>query len=74
MMDSQFPQNFQDQDSYLLFQVPTQQNEEPTDLEKSVEAMIQSQIDFTQSINRLEVQMSQLANKKNDRNKRTLPN
>ena len=60
-MDSQFSQNFQIQDPYSIFQVP-QQEEELTDLEKSLESMIQSLKDYVQSqndsFNRLEVQMS----------------
>ena len=74
MIDSQFLENFQDQDSYSSFQVLPHQNKEQIDLEKSVEAMIQSQIDFTQSINKLKAQTSQLVNTRNDRNEKTLPN
>ena len=39
MMDSQFSQNFQNQDPYSIFQVP-QQEEELTNLDKSMESMI----------------------------------
>ena len=45
MMDSQFSQNFQIQNPYSIFQVP-QQEEELTDLEKSIESIIQSQKDY----------------------------
>ena len=61
MMDSIFLQNFQIWDPYSIFQVPPQQ-EEPVDLEMSMKNLIQSGIDFTQSINRLEAQMSHLIN------------
>ena len=74
MMDSQFPQNFQDQNSYSLFQVPPQRNKEPMDLKNSIEAMIQPQNDFNQFINRAELEMSQLLDTMNDRNEKTLPN
>ena len=47
MKDSQAHQNFQIQDPYFIFQVP-QQHKEPTDLEKSVESMIQSQNNYIQ--------------------------
>jgi len=67
MMDSQSHQNFQIQDPYSMFQV-AQQEEEPTDLGKSMEPMIQSQND---SFNMLEVLMSQLNN--TSRVKKTLP-
>ena len=40
MLDSQSHQDFQIQDPYSIFQVP-QQEEEPTDLGKSMESMIQ---------------------------------
>jgi len=74
--DSQFPQDFQIQDPYSIFQV-SQQEEELTDLEKSMECMIQSQKDYIQSqngsFNRLEAQMSHLINRVNDKNEETLP-
>ena len=61
MKDSRAHQNFQIQYPYFIFQV-SQQQEEPTDLEKSMKFMIQSQNDYIQtqadclqSINRLEV-------------------
>ena len=57
MMDSQFPQDIKIQDPYSMFQVP-QQEEEPTNLEKSMEPMIQSQND---SFNRLEALNSSLS-------------
>ena len=53
-----FPHNFHNQDSCSLFQVLPQQEEEPIDLENSIEVMIQSQNDFNQSINRAEIEMS----------------
>ena len=40
----------------------------------SIQAMIQSQNTFTQSINKLKAQMSQLVNTIDDRNDETLPN
>ena len=40
----------------------------------SMENLIQSENDFTQSINRLEAQMSRLINIGKDRNEKTLPN
>ena len=55
-MDSQFQQNFQNQILYSPFQ------EEPTDLEKSMEDIIQPQNFVTQSIDRLEAEISQLVN------------
>ena len=58
----------------LLFLSPTATIEEPIDLEKSNEGTIQSQNSFTQSINWLKVQISQLVNTINDMNKETLPN
>jgi len=64
-MDSQFQQNLQNQLSYSPFQ------EEPTDLEKSMEDIIQIQNFVTQSIDRLEAQMSQLIN--TYRKEETLP-
>ena len=62
MIHSQFPHNFQDQDSNSLFQVTPQQEDESIDLENSIKAMIQSQNDFNQSINREKIEMSQLFN------------
>ena len=59
MVDLQFSQNFQNQPSYSPFQVPPHQNEEPSDLEKSIEALIQAQNIFHQDIKRLEVQINQ---------------
>ena len=56
MIDSQFPQDSQIQDSYSMFQVP--QQEEPMDSERSMENLIQSENKFFQSIIRLEAQMS----------------
>ena len=53
-MDSLLPQNFQIQDPDSFFQVP-QQQKEPIDLEKSIEALIQCQNDFNQSINTQEL-------------------
>ena len=64
LMDSQFQQSFQNQPSYSPFQ------EEPNDLEKSMKDMIQIQNFVTQSIKRLEAQMSKLVN--TDRNEKTL--
>ena len=58
MMDSQSHKNFQIQDPHSIFQV-SQQEEDHSDLGKSMEPMIQSQND---SINKLEVLMSQLNN------------
>ena len=62
-----------------MFQV-SQQEEEPIDFKKRIENMIQYQNDFiqsnldcTQSINRLEAQMSYLINTNNDRNEETVP-
>ena len=52
MIDSQFPQDLQIQDPYSIFQVP--QQEEPMDLDKSMENMIQFENDFLQFINKLE--------------------
>jgi len=72
MTDLILSQNFQIKDPYSIFQVPPQQ-EKPIDLEKSMKNLIQSQIDFTQSIDRLEVQMSHLVNIINVRNEVTLP-
>ena len=54
----------------LLFPSLIQQ-EEPTNLEKSMKYMIQSQNDFTQYIDRLEEKMNQLIN--TYRNEKTLP-
>ena len=59
-MDSIIPQNFQIQDPNSIFQVPPQQ-EEPSDLKKSMEYMNQNETSFIQSINRLEAKFSQLA-------------
>jgi len=70
-MDSQSPQNFQNHDPYSLFQVPPQQEEELIDLKMSMKALIQIQNTFSQDINRLEAQISQVAN--TYRNKKTLP-
>ena len=64
-------QNSQIQDPYSIFQVP--QQEEPTDLEMSIKNLILSGNNFTQSINRLEVQMSHLINTVKDKNEETLP-
>ena len=46
MMHSQFSQDSQIQDPYYIFQVPQQGL---TNLEKSMESMIQSQKDYIQS-------------------------
>jgi len=72
MMNSQFPQDFQIQDPYSIFQVS--QQEEPIDLDRSMKNLTKSENDFLQSINRLEAQMSRLINIVKDRNKETLPN
>ena len=68
------------QDPYSNFQIQPQQ-EEPVDLEKNMEFMIQSQNDCIQSqtdclksLNRLEAKVSHLVNTINDRNEETLPN
>jgi len=71
MMDSQFPQTFQIHNLNSLFQVQPQQEEEPIDLEKSIEALIQIQNTFNQDFNRLKAQISQVAN--TYRNEKTLP-
>ena len=64
------------QNPYSIFQVP-QQQEEPINLEKSIESMIQFQNNYIQSqndsFNRLEAQMGHLINTINDRNKKNLP-
>ena len=73
MMDSQFPQDFQIQDPYFIFQVP-QQEEEPMDLDRSMKNLIQSENYFSQSLNRLKALMSRLINIVKNRNKKTLPN
>ena len=63
MLDSQFHQDFQIQDAYSIFQVPQQ---EPTNLKKSMEFMIQSQNNNIQSqndsFNRIEAKINQLVN------------
>ena len=69
--DSSFSQNSQIQDLYSIFQVPPQQ-EELSDLEKSMEYLIQSQNSLNQSINMLEAQVSRLINT-NDKKEETLP-
>ena len=61
LKDSKSRQNFQIKDSYSIFQVPPQE-EEPTDLDRSMKNMIQSENYFSQSLNRLEAQMSRLIN------------
>ena len=71
--DSILPNNSQIQDPYSNFQVQPQQ-EEPIDLEKSTEDLIQSGNNVTQSINRLEAKVGHLVNTINDRNEETLPN
>jgi len=73
MMNSQFPQDFQIQDPYSIFQVP-QKEEEPMDLNRSMKNLIQFENNFFQSINKLEAQMSHLINILKDRNEETLPN
>jgi len=79
MKDSQPPQNFQIQDPYSMFLVP-QQEEKPIDFEKRIENMIQyqnnfiqSNLDCTQSINRLDAQKGHLVNTINDKTEETLP-
>ena len=76
MLDSQSHQDFQIQYPYSIFQVP-QQQEESTDLEKSIESMIQFQNDYilsqNDSFNRLTAQMGHLVNTINVRNEKTLP-
>jgi len=72
-MNSQFQQVSLIQDPYSMFQV-SQQEEEPMDSNRSMENLIQSENKFCQSINRLEVQMSNYINTKKDRNEETLPN
>jgi len=74
------PTKFSNQDPYTIFQVP-QQQEVPTNLEKSIKFMIwyqndyiQSQNDCLQSIDRLKEKMSHLVKTINDRNEKTLPN
>ena len=56
-----------------MFQVP-QQEDEPMDTDKSMKNLIQSENDFSKSVNRLEAQMSRLINIVKDRNEKTLPN
>ena len=80
MKDSESHQNFQIQEPYSIFQVP-QQQKKPTDLENSMECMIQSQNDYIQFQNkylqyadRLKAKMSHLVKIINDRNEKTLPN
>jgi len=63
--------NSQVQDPYSIFQVSPQQ-EEPIDLEKSIEYIIQSQNSLNQSINMLEPQLRRWVNA-NDKKKKTLP-
>ena len=58
-LDSQFPQNSQIQDPYSMFQVP--QQEELMDSDRSMKNLIQSENDFNQSVNRIEVQMSRFS-------------
>ena len=72
MIDLQSPQIFQIQVLYSIFHVPSQQ-QEPINLEKNMENLIQSQNDFTQSINRLEAQIIYLVNTINDKNEETSP-
>jgi len=67
LTDSIIPKNFQIQDPYSIFQVLPQQ-EESSDFDKSMKYMFQGQNSFTQSINRLEAQMSHLVNTMKDRN------
>ena len=55
MIDSQFPQNFQNQTLYSPFQVSPYQNEESSNMEKSIETLIQTQNTFNKDIKRLEV-------------------
>jgi len=71
MIDSQFSQNFQIQDPCSIFQVP---NQEPVDSDRSMKNMIQSENYFSQSLNKLETQMSHLINIMKYRNEETLPN
>ena len=70
------PINFQIQDANSIFQVPPQQ-EKPTDLEKSIESMIQFQNDYimsqNDSFNRLEVEMGHLVITLNGMRKNSLP-
>ena len=72
MINSQFPQNFQIQDPYSIFQV-SQQEEELMDLDKSIKNLIQSENDFFQSVNRLKVKMNRLINIVKDKNEEALP-
>ena len=72
IMDSHFPQNFQIQDAYSIFQVP--QQEELMNLDRSMKNMILSKNDFFQSVDKLEAQMSRLINIVKDKNEKTLPN
>jgi len=81
LKDSQVHQDFQIQDPYSIFQVPTQQEEELINWKDKVEMFIQCRNDFpqssfdcNQSIKRLEAQMSRLINIVNDRNEETLSN
>jgi len=69
-MDSQFPQDFQIQDPYSIFQVPQR---ELMNLDRSMENLIQSENNFLHSVNRLEAQMSHLINIVKDKNEETLP-
>ena len=78
--DTRAHRNFQIQNPYSTFQVLPRsrrdtsiikQQEEPTDLDKSMENLIQAKNYVTQSINKLEAQMNRLIK---DRDKKTLPN
>ena len=59
MIDLQFSQDSQIQDSYSMLQVPQQ---ELMDSYRSMKNLIQSENNFDQSVNRKEVQMSCLLN------------
>ena len=58
----------------LPFPSSPQQDEEPIDLEISIEVMIQSQNNFNKCNNRVEVEMSQFFNLTNDKNEKAQPN
>jgi len=73
MMNSQFSQNFQIQDTYSIFQV-RQQEEEPMNLDRSTKNFTRSENYFSQSLNRLEAQMIRLINIAKDKNEETLLN
>ena len=50
MMDSTFHQNFQKQPAYPYFQAQPQQNDEPINFKKMIEAMTQVKIAYNQKI------------------------